>query len=67
MRGSEGSRLRPGGSNQHFLIIIAEQVYNLSLISGGSCNETKLMMSTSVDKVNILLHIKVTFIIYYEG
>lgn len=58
--------IRPSG-HQHFMIIIAEQVYNLFLISGGPYHKRRLMMPTSVDKVNVLLHTKVGFIIYHEG
>lgn len=66
VRGNEGSGPRPAG-HQHFMIIIGEQVYNLFLISGGQYRKMKLMMSTSVDKVNVLLHTKVAFIICHEG
>lgn len=74
VRGSEGSGPRPAGlqairpsGHQHFMIIIAGQVYNLFLISGGPYHKRRLMMPTSVDKVNVLLHTKVGFIIYHEG
>lgn len=42
--------------HHYFMIIIAEQVRNLLLISGRPYNEKKLMMCKLLDKVNILLH-----------